>query len=157
LAANDGYDVLHLSCHGDDAGIAVTDNKHVDWSDLAALFEKNNYRPSALIMSACCGASDGLAAAFEGTSRMRPNIIFGSTDSRDYNEYALAWTILYNKFHSEGVHRDVAQEALKEIHATGGNTFRYMRWDGAKKLYRNFPIIGKSYRIEEFAPKRKKR
>jgi hypothetical protein len=77
VAAEDDYDVLHLSCHGDDKGIAVTDNKNVDWPDLAALFTENNYQPSALVMSACCGASDGLAEAFEGKSRMRPNIIFG--------------------------------------------------------------------------------
>ena len=155
LAANDDYDVLHLSCHGDDKGIAVTDNDDVDWPNIASLFDKNRFQPSALVMSACCGGSDGLAEAFEGKSRMRPNIIFGSTDARDYNEYALAWTILYNKFHSEGVHRDVAQEALKEIHATGGSSFRYMRWDGTKKHYRNFPIAGKSYRVEEYTPKKK--
>lgn len=154
LAAKGNYDVLHLSCHGDDVGIAVTDNKSLDWPDLAQLFYRHGYKPSALVMSACCGASDGLREAFAAVST-RPDIIFGTTDARDYNEYALAWTILYNKFKAEGVDRDVAQQALKEIHATGGSTFRYLRWDGTSRYYRNFPFTGKSYQVKEFTPKRK--
>ena len=154
LAASGNYDVLHLSSHGDNVGLAMTDNKPLGWSDLAALFAKHDYNPSALVMSACCGASDNIGEAFENVTT-RPEIIFGTTDARDYNEYALAWTILYNKFNQEGVDRDVAQQALKEIHATGGSTFRHLRWDGRNRYYRNFPVSGKSYRIEEFTLKEK--
>ena len=62
-------------------------------------------------MSSCCGATDDLANEFEKIP-YGPYIIFGSIDERNYNEYAVAWTILYNLFKTKGVHRDVAMEAL---------------------------------------------
>ncbi len=132
LAAKGGYDVVHLSCHGADDGIAVTDNTDIDWPDFVQL-NANRYSPEALVMSSCYGAADGLADEFEKV-KSRPKIIFGSTDERDYNEYAVTWTILYNLFRTDGVHRVVAREALRAINAIVHRNFRYLRWDESPSL-----------------------
>jgi hypothetical protein len=116
LAADDNFDVVHLSCHGDRSGIQLADQTDIDWEPFAALFQKHKLQPRALVMSACCGASSGIGEAF-ANARLRPDIIFGSKDPRDYHEYAVAWAILYRIFCLEGVNRDAAQKALAHINA----------------------------------------
>jgi hypothetical protein len=156
LAATDGYDVVHLSCHGADDGIAVTDNTDVDWPEFVRLFDANRYSPDALVMSSCCGAADGLADEFEKV-KSRPKIIFGSTDERDYNEYAVAWTILYNLFHTDGVHRDVAREALRATSAIVHQNFRYLRWHDSRHEYLQYPGEGRRFEVTEKPKKKRKR
>lgn len=146
LAAKHKYDVVHLSCHGGDDGIAVTDDTDIGWPKFVQLFNHNHYSPEALIMSSCCGATDGLADEFEKVDS-RPNIIFGSTDERYYNEYAVAWTILYDLFRKNGVRRDVARDALRAISAIVHPNFRYLRWHDDPKEYRHYPGIDQRYEI----------
>ena len=154
LGAKGSYDVVHLSCHGADEGIAVTDNTDIDWPDFVQLFNANRYSPEALIMSSCCGAADGLAEEFENVVS-RPKIIFGSTDERYYNEYAVAWTILYNLFLTKGVHRDVAREALRAISAVVHPNFRYLRWHDGREAYLQFPGEGRHYEVTEKVKKKR--
>jgi hypothetical protein len=144
LAKQDDYDVVHLSCHGADAGIAVTDRTNIDWPEFVQLFKARRYSPRALVMSTCCGATSGLAQEFEKKGA-RPEIIFGSTDERDFNEYAVAWTILYDRFRRDGVERNVAQDALRDISAVVHPSFRYLRWDDERGAYRPYP--GKEQRF----------
>src|SRR5258705_3024327 len=95
-------------------------------------------------MSSLCGATDDLANEFEKIP-YGPYIIFGSIDERNYNEYAVAWTILYNLFKTKGVHRDVAMEALRAIRAIAHNNFRYLRWKDDKKEYVQYPPEGRRF------------
>src|SRR5260370_25798589 len=104
--------------------------------------------PHALIMSSCCGATDDIANEFEKIP-YGPYIIFGSIDERNYNEYAVAWTILYNLFKTKGVHRDVAMEALRAIRAIAHNNFRYLRWKDDKKEYVQYPPEGRRFVVME--------
>jgi hypothetical protein len=153
-AAKGDYDVVHVSCHGDDVGIAVTNNSPIDWPAFVELFRKHKCSPHALVMSSCCGASDDLANEFEKVP-WGPNIIFGSIDDRNYNEYAVAWTILYNLFKTKGVHRDVAREALRAIRAVAHNNFRYLRWSDDMKVYRQYPPEGRRFEVMEKVKKAK--
>ena len=83
--------VLHVSCHGREEGISLTDDTSIDWPDFVQMFTDNRYSPKALVMSSCWGAVDEIADEFEKV-RFKPDIIFGATDDRCYNEYAVAWT-----------------------------------------------------------------
>ncbi len=40
VAHDDNFDVIHISCHGDDKGIQLSDRKCIDWGPLASLFSK---------------------------------------------------------------------------------------------------------------------
>ena len=108
--------LIHLSCHGGEDGIALADNYQPSWDKFADLFQGIAWCPHALVMSSCCGATSGIRKAFQ-TKPRRPEIIFGSSDERSYGEYTVAWAILYHRFKIDGVNKDAAQQALKEIHA----------------------------------------
>jgi hypothetical protein len=102
-------------------------------------------------MSACCGASSGIGKAFASRT-FRPKIIFGSTDSLSYSQYALAWTILYRRFMISGVNRNAARRALRDICAIVHPTFLYRRWDDDSKKYRSYPSAGVRYAVCELDP-----
>ncbi|MET4349025.1 hypothetical protein [Bradyrhizobium sp. RT9a] len=148
--------VLHVSCHGREEGISLTDDTLIDWPDFVQIFTDNRYSPKALVMSSCWGAVDEIADEFEKV-RFKPDIIFGATDDRCYNEYAVAWTILYNAFSQEGVDRDVAREALRAIYVTAHKNFRYLRWHDGKKEYVQFPGDSRKYEIIEKSKGSKKK
>jgi len=144
-ARRGGYNVLHLSCHGGEDGIEISNSDSVTWSDLSSLFQQSKFRPRAIVMSACCGATTHVRAAFKQSSN-KPEIIFGSIDRRDFGDYVVAWTLLYREFVVNGLSKASAQTALKQIHAVGHKSFLYYRWDGTK--YRVYPY-NCSYNIFE--------
>lgn len=150
FATQGNFDVIHLSCHGDKDGIQLANRKCIDWNPLAAIFQKYNTHPRALVMSACCGAASGIGHAFAQV-KLRPNIIFGSTDARFYYDYAVAWAILYRVFLLEGVHRDAAQQALAHINAVVSPKFKYRRWDETQDKYLVFPGKAATYGVVDIA------
>jgi hypothetical protein len=137
-AAEGNYNIVHISCHGTTEGLILADKSKPTWKELADVFQNYELKLDALVMSSCCGASSGIGNAFEKV-KVRPNIIFGSTDSRYYDEYAVAWAILYRTFLNKKVTRDAAQDALAHITAVVEPSFRYRRWDDEKKRYLCYP------------------
>jgi hypothetical protein len=142
------------SCPSVSVSVASCPNAPINWPNFVELFRKHKCNPRALIMSSCCGAADDLANEFEKIP-YGPYIIFGSIDERNYNEYAVAWTILYNLFKTKGVHRDVAMEALRAIRAIAHNNFRYLRWKDDKKEYVQYPPEGRRFVVTEKKPRAK--
>ena len=146
--------LIHLSCHGGEDGIALANNCQVNWDQFADLFQEIAWCPYALVMSSCCGATSGIRKAFE-TKSQRPGIIFGSSDERSYAEYTVAWAILYHRFKMDGVTKDAAQHALKEIHAVVSDKFLYRRWSDSGGEYRFYPRKTDKYQITNVSkPKR---
>lgn len=143
-----GFTLIHLSCHGDEKGVALANNYQLTWDEFADFFQQQEWCPKALVMSSCSGAASGIQNAFQKKSR-QPGIIFGSSDERSYGEYAVAWAILYHHFKKDGVDKDAAQKALKEIHAVVADTFLYRRWSSSRRQYLFYPGKGKKYRITE--------
>jgi hypothetical protein len=147
-ATTQSIDVLHLSCHGDDEGIQLTDYTDVSWTSFARYFQEGHRCPNALVMSSCFGAARQVSSAFRKVDD-RPAIIFGTTEARKFSEYAVAWAILYRRFKLSGVHRDAAQRALRQICAVVHPSFLYRRWDKDEDTYLRFPPEGKKYIVEE--------
>jgi hypothetical protein len=137
---------VHLSCHGAKDGIALANNDEPTWDEFADLFQKTDWCPKALVMSSCCGATSGIRKAFQDKAR-RPAIIFGSSDERSYGEYTLAWAILYHRFKKDGINKDSAQQALKEICAVVSDKFLYRRWSTSQREYLSYPGKGVKYEI----------
>jgi hypothetical protein len=142
------FDVLHVSSHGDENGIALADNSCPTWDEFAKLFKGLEGHPTALIMSACCGASSGIGEAF-GKIEAGPAIIFGSTEPLNFSEYAVAWSILYHNFKTKGLTRSSSQTALQQMTAVVHKSFVYRRWDGEKGRYLIYPSTRKKYEIKE--------
>ena len=99
-------------------------------------------------MSACNGASSGLARAFAKVKK-RPTIIIGSTDKLYPADYVAAWALLYRLFNREGIDRDTAQKALGDICAVVHESFRYLRWHDDSQSYRRYPGAGKLFDVIE--------
>jgi hypothetical protein len=150
-AAAHGFDVLHLSCHGNDDGIALCDNTQPTWDDFVRIFDDMRYSPSALVMSACCGASSGISTAFRDVTH-RPKIIFGSTTPLGYSEYCVAWAILYHRLQVDGVRRNAARIAMQHINAVVVDQFVYRRWDDDREAYASYPGRGFTYSVQEIRP-----
>ncbi len=148
-AAVHKYEAVHISCHGDEDGVALTlKGENLNWSEFVACFRNNMRCPEAVIMSSCCGADSEIGLEFaKGTPR--PKIIFGSTDPRSYSQYAAAWTLLYRRFMLDGINRDAAQLALSQINAVVHKAFKYRRWDPQAKKYLVFPGKNQRYKIVE--------
>jgi hypothetical protein len=151
-ALKDGCDVLHISCHGDDDGIGLTDDdpdipsrQGIHWNDFVQLFQGRRDPPQALVMSACCGASSKLASAFTEATK-RPEMIIGSTDKRPAADYVAAWSLLYRVFRKKGIEKEPTHYVLQDICAVVNENFRYLRWDDERKRYLRYP--GKATQFE---------
>jgi hypothetical protein len=140
--------VIHLSCHGDQNGVALANNYQPTWEKFASFFQNNGWCPKALVMSSCCGATSGIRNAFKNKPK-RPTIIFGSSDERSYGEYTVAWAVLYHRFKRDGIDKDSAQQALKEINAVVSDKFLYRRWSSSRHEYLSYPRKGEKYEITQ--------
>jgi hypothetical protein len=121
-ATDSRYKVVHLSSHGFSAGIQLGNLNEVSWASLASYFQGGKYCPAALVMSACKGASSGITEAF-ATRDVRPEIIFGSKKNLHYDDYAVAWAILYRRLDMTNL-KTAAQLALREMCAVVDSSLR---------------------------------
>jgi hypothetical protein len=152
-----GCDVLHISTHGDDKSIAICNDRPgsglpegIFWEEFVGLFQGRHAAPTALVMSACNGASSQLAQAFAAVKK-RPKIIIGSSDDRFPADYVAAWALLYRRFKRKGIKRRVAQRALADISAAVHKNFRYLRWDDERARYLRYPGTGARFDVIERA------
>lgn len=140
-AANLGcFNVFHLSCHGDEAGIELTDGSSIDWLTLAQILKDFAAPERILVMSSCCGGNIELTKALmkEGA---RFGWVFGAIDSVGFTDSCLAWSVLYRQLSesSNGCARSVAQEAVDLINTFVKGSFVYRRWDDTRSRYRVYP------------------
>jgi hypothetical protein len=152
-ATKAGCDVLHISTHGDEDGIAICNDisgtklpQGYEWDEFVNLFQGPYNAPTALVMSACNGASIKLARAFSKVKK-RPNIIIGSIDDRYPADYVAAWALLYRRFKRYGIDRETAKQAIEDICAVVHENFRYLRWDDERERYLRYPGIGTRFDI----------
>jgi hypothetical protein len=150
-AAGHRFDVLHLSCHGGDDGIALCDDARLSWEELALIFETMQYNPTALVMSTCCGAASGIGDAFQ-VCKYGPDIIFGSKVPLNISDYCVAWAILYHQLILDGVTLQAARTAMKNINAVVTNEFVYRRWDADASRYLYYPAKNRTYSVVEDKP-----
>lgn len=150
-----GCDVIHVSTHGNDEGIALCNDvrggkepEGYEWEGFVDLFQGPHDAPKALVMSSCNGAAKGLGIAFTSVPR-RPRIIIGSTDKRWPADYVAAWALLYRRFKRSGIKRATAQGALSDICAVVHKNFRYLRWDDDRERYLRFPGTGARFDVIE--------
>lgn len=148
------FDVLHISAHGSTTAFYLANDDRIKWAHLAELFQTHKCAPDALVMSVCFAASEKIDEAFEAKHvKYRPGFIFGSTDARNYHDYAAAWSILYRVFRKKNFDRGRAKMALRHVNAVVHEAFVYRRWDEDEKYYKHFPVEGKAF---EVVPKRRK-
>jgi len=148
-ASRENFNIIHLSCHGDDDGIDVglpRKDHSLVWSKFVELFQNVEAEVPALVMSTCCGAASGIYKAFS-VCKKRPDFIFGSTKELGYSKYAVAWAILYHRMARDGVCRDTARLALEQINAVVDRSFIYRRWSEEEEKYLKWPSSESKFRV----------
>jgi hypothetical protein len=140
-ASENSYDVFHLSCHGSEKGIRLTDGTRLSWADLADCFQQVKKMPNALILSSCIGGDGGIARVFAKRKR-RPDVIFGAEASNDehlltFPGACIAWPILYTVLATQGMNAAAFKEAVKKMNAVTSHQFVYRRWD--RDSYLRYP------------------
>lgn len=140
-ASENAYDVFHLSCHGDEEGIQLSDSTEISWEDLADCFQKADRMPTALVLSSCVGGDRGIARAFKERKR-RPQVIFGAEAKEEkglltFPGACISWPILYTALATGGMTPEVFKDAVSKMNRITSHQFVYRRWDGEK--YRRYP------------------
>jgi hypothetical protein len=140
-ASENVYDIFHLSCHGSEKGIRLSDKTYMSWGELADCFQKADHVPTALVLSSCVGGESGIARAFKERKR-RPRVIFGAEAKEKkhlltFPGACISWPILYTALATGGMTREAFKDAVNKMNQVTSHRFVYRRWDGEK--YRRYP------------------
>lgn len=92
-----GCSVLHLSCHGNDGGVGLTNGDYVSWNELFTKLEPFMGSKHLFLSSCSAVATDRLVRLFE-TSDRRPFEVVGSPDDIEWRHAHLAWSMIYSAF-----------------------------------------------------------
>lgn len=127
------YDAVHVSCHGDSSGLALTNAANVDWDELVSM-SRGHLQRKLLVLSACESGARELADAFARTTN-GPGIIVGTKSDIDWDDAAIAWQLLY-KWLREG-HR--IGDALQRVAVALDVRLVYRRWVSDEYRPQSFP------------------
>jgi hypothetical protein len=133
--------VIHLSCHGNEHGIAIG-GESLSWKDLGdAMSTAAGTRniPFVLTISACGGATaPSFADAFTGVAK--PIYIFSFGSKVSWSDAALTWAVIYSKISGFKVGDKLAIQALVTVvNLLAPSDLRYHRWDGG--TYKKFRAL----------------
>ena len=90
--------IFHMSCHGNDDGIALADGQFLDWLSFGRLFRRYASLGKILVLSCCSGGYVGVTKAFQKEG-IAFGLVFGSTakEGVGFTNSCLAWSILYSR------------------------------------------------------------
>jgi|SRR5208282_1379656 len=141
MAAENEYDIFHLSCHGDAVGIELSDQTVLSWKELADCFQTVGRMPSVLVLSSCVGGDRGIAGAFK-ERKVKPQVIFGAEAEGKkhvltFPGACISWPILYTALATGGRTPEAFKDAVRKMNKITKHRFVYRRWDGDK--YKRYP------------------
>ncbi|MDN7586949.1 hypothetical protein [Burkholderia seminalis] len=119
----DAVPLIHLCMHGNDSGIALTDNSFLDWQELRWLLLSHNhikgYDPF-ICMASCNGINaSNMAHAFDSVF----SYLIGNTGPVYQNDLTVAYLSFYNHiFHKKST---VEQSVSAMKIASGDSNFYY--------------------------------
>jgi len=126
IFAASGCNILHLSCHGNEAGIGFTDGSTMTWAQLFAVLD-GNISDKYLFLSSCAPMSNSRLIDLFGTSDRPPFLIAGSTQSLTWRDAFVAWTLLYNALSCKETPLAI-RNALAAYHLVSDGDFRVQIW-----------------------------
>ena len=134
------FDVLHLSCHGGDDGIQLSNMCNIDWLDLSGLLHVFATPQRILVMSSCAGGSIGLTKALVNQGTIF-GWVFGAAEDIGFADSCLAWSILYRLLEKLNGSCDsgTARCAVDAINELVDGHFLYRRLDDSLKKYLVYP------------------
>lgn len=118
----DRLPIIHISAHGDHAGIVLSTGDKIDWNELRELLKPINeaLHGSLLVAMSCCNGYSGTAMAM--TERKPPYYaLVGNYEKPTWSETAIAFASFYHLI-SNGEYLSTAVEAM--CAASGNKSFK---------------------------------
>lgn len=117
------YPFIHLCMHGEQQGIALTDNSYLSWSELRKnLFFHNQikgYDPM-VCMASCNGINaSSMAHAYDSVF----NVLIGNTEAVYQSDVTIAYLAFYNQIFNKNATINEAVTVMRN--ATGDHNFFY--------------------------------
>jgi hypothetical protein len=126
------FSIFHLSCHGDEHGLGLTDGTTIDWSEFANLMSPFADETRMLVLASCFAGVPGVSRAFRKEGVVF-GWIFGSRKGVGHTHSCLAWSVLYYSRLAEGSRKRAQMKlTLDKINAAVRGDFMYRRWDQVK-------------------------
>jgi hypothetical protein len=106
--------ILHLSMHGDQNGIALTDGEHIEWSELAELIRPlvKILKGRLIISLSACYSAAGCRMAMTNSSDLPFGLLVGSLSQVAWADAAVAYVAFYHRLF-KGASMYEAVEAMK--------------------------------------------
>ncbi len=147
---NNDFFCLHLSCHGNDEGIAIGPD-FIKWEELSTflipMLTKINLKDKWIIILSACGANEQkVTKSITNLSDNKKDDISPAKYFFVYNELEvpwndalLSWTILYHQLSKiTRLDREDIQNILTRIKYSELGNIIYFRWDNNRKKYKRF-------------------
>ncbi|ESX20338.1 hypothetical protein X747_29100 [Mesorhizobium sp. LNJC384A00] len=137
------FGVFHLSCHGADDGVRLSDGTDLSWTELAEILKPLASVDRLLVMACCSGGYAGLATELRKAGAVF-GYVFGSTAEAGvtFTHSCLAWSALYNGLIEGKFTRKGVQKTIDRINGIAIGDFVYRRWGGAKYLH--YPVVSQA-------------
>ncbi len=134
------FQVFHLSCHGNDDGILLSDGTAVNWLKLGKLMRKYANLNRSLVLSCCSGGYVGVTKALQKEDVFF-GYVFGSTakEGVGFTDSCLAWSVLYSQIYEHGFSRVELRKTLDKINVVVPGKFLYRRGNGSQ--YLRYPVF----------------
>lgn len=147
--------ILHLSTHGSERGIQLTNQEELLWSDLADYIRPINEILDGglgVCMSCCCGAHGMQMAKVIRRERLPYKWIAGSLADGTIPDVALAYSVFYRRFHCGDYGDD--QDLTDRVRVASGIA-DFDIWDGERiqENYLQLVQIIREKRVERIREK----
>lgn len=133
------WPIIHVSCHGNDSGIGLTDNSYLKWNVLYQMltevnlcFEEDPSSPIFLSMSSCFGLH---AIKTDWDSESSPfAFVLGHEKEILWEDALIAFSVFYHNFVNKKKSSDIALACMNNsINAPG-----YFKLFNSKDIYNLF-------------------
>lgn len=127
--------ILHISAHGSDEGIQLSDRTIILWHELRDHFRPVNesFKNSLIVCMSSCKGYSGVRMTMHPKDQHLPFFaLVGCSDEPTWAETAVAYATLYHQLH-RGEHISVAVEAMRV--ASGRATFWLKHAEASQQGY----------------------
>lgn len=137
------WPIIHISCHGNDEGIGLTDGSYLNWNvlyhmleDINICFEEEQNSPILLAMSSCYGLH---AIKADWDNEKSPfAFVLGHEETIPWDDALIAFSVFYHNFVNKKVTSDIALECMNN----SINHPEYFKLFNSKDIYNLFKELG---------------
>ncbi|BCZ48440.1 hypothetical protein psyc5s11_45070 [Clostridium gelidum] len=115
------WPIIHISCHGNSKGIALTDNNFIPWTSLEyylsiinICFEDDPVSPIVLSMSSCYGLN-AIRTDWEKKKERSPfAFVLGHEDEIPWDDALIAFSVFFHNFVNKKTNSQVALKCMND-------------------------------------------